>query len=459
MNESYATFSLAGVSLLALLVLIDALRRPVARSVSWTTAGYFLLALAWFASLGPTVGAMTGQRRVVVNITGLYAIRYSGLSQAVVVASGALVLAVSVITIALSVKMANTIGLAGVIALAVWVIAVAVNAVNGVQTSVLSYMSFLATGSALTAAAVIRPGKDAALGPAVYGISVGIVSALVAVVNPDSAYQECRADKCGPLGMLFPGALGNENAFGLAMALGLPFVILSFRGSTRWLLSSYILFMVWASGSRSALIAALVVVGIAMLCNPCISGDSVRGHFWPIPLSTAILAALCGIVLPFLTNERAAFSYRGLVWETAIRHFWEAPILGSGANGWQKLVAMGEVSTAQAYSAHSLWIDTLFTVGIAGFTLIIVLFAVVGATTPKWLLILPVLAILVAGINERPWSFTSANWLVWTLPALLLLRRERGGHAEPGCAISLNSFRVGGPGERKESDHGHCEHV
>lgn len=439
MGRGIASIVLALLCTGATAALFIGLQGPASRSVKWTPAGYFLLLLAWAGSIGYAVGAVTGERRVVGYVLGSNT-RYFGVSQTLVAGAGLLTLAFCLIAVRIWVRRWNVIGGSGLLAVGIGCLGLFINVFNEVDSNTRGYVGLAAAIMALAAAALIRPGPDAVLGPAVYGVTLGVVSGLVAVFNPDSAFQGCRADKCGPMGLLFLGALGNENALGLALALSLPFVLLAFRGSIRWWLGSYMFIMVYLTGSRSALIAAGVALGVALLCNPRITDKGAHGRFGFVAAATAAVAVGVGLILPFVTSDPTAFSLRGIAWQTARRYISESPIFGSGADAWQALANNGEVSAVSAYSAHNMWLDLLFTTGIVGLILGIVLVLALVRTSPPWLLALPLITVFAAGIIERPWTLTVTNWLVWVLPALLLLRSDRTAYSPSTLARAQHNI-------------------
>lgn len=440
-----AALLLAAMSVGALCTLVVSLRRPSARTVSWSPGGLFLLILAWIGTCGYALGALTGQRRTTDYFFG-FNTRYFGISQIVIFGTGAATLIFCLLALRVWVRRESIIGLLGLLAVSISCLGIFTNVLNNVETTIRQNIALCATLAALLVATVIPARKDAVLGPAVYGLSVGIVSGIVPAVNLSSGFEDCRLDKCGPMGVLFLGALGNENALGLALALSFPFVLLAFRGYARWIFGSYMFAMIYLSGSRVALGAAVVTLGVAFVCNPRIEGGSTRGRLPAVATLTGLVAMAAGWIIPFSTTDLTAFSGRGRIWDIAKSSIVESPWLGSGAEAWRALVHAGEISAAGAYSTHNLWVDALLTTGVIGLALVVLLLVTIVKASSPWLIALPLITVLTVGILELPWTFAAMNWLVWVLPALLLLRdepapRDRGPASAQTRAVSKFAAR------------------
>jgi O-antigen ligase len=265
---------------------------------------------------------------------------------------------------------------------------------------------------------------------------------MLSVVNYAAAVQLCNT-KCGPLGVLYPGAAESENALGLILALATPFVYLAFEGRARIWLTGYIVFMAIMTGSRTSQVAVVATVVLLVLVRPSLerTDDIRRGRRtvgWAVGASCFV-----GVVAPFWVTDPGSLTQRGYVWSVA-RHAWDAaPWFGNGSKAWSTLADTGVISPAAVYSAHNELLDTLFVAGLCG-AIVFMAFLVFllrspepGRRTALYAIVLPA---LIAGVTERPWSFSGIDWLSWSLlaavlavPSRLVLRQN-----QPRTEVSLS---------------------
>jgi hypothetical protein len=399
----------------------------------WTLASSFVLYIGWTMSLGTAWGSVTRQPPLTADVFGNLPFRQlTGHAATLSRYAWPLIVAFSGICCLVAISRRIAIAPAGVAALLLWGIGLASNSFYGLPVFTLG---LVATGAVLLGATVIAPGESAALGAAVLGISIAVASGLVLGFRPDGATGVCRQDKCGPLGVLVSGVLGNENALGLLLAMALPFVAVYFAGKTRTVLLLYLLGMTWITGSRSALLASAAVLTTFFVCRPRLtpSGRTGRAKWFAVAVAVGGLAV--SVAMPLTTHDARAYSFRGYVWALARHSAEQSWVLGSGANGWDRLRTLGYISSAQGYSAHNIWLDVWFSTGVVGLAFAVLVLLRLIMDSDFWVIILPLTALLYAGALERPWTPTTANWLVWVIPALVLMRQpksERYGYVAAG---------------------------
>jgi hypothetical protein len=279
----------------------------------------------------------------------------------------------------------------------------------------------------LLAASVAQPGRPASLGAAAVGLMYAMLGGLQAALHPTESFRACRADKCGPGGALYTGALTNENGMGLVLALTIPFVWLALRGRGRIILVAYVTAMVALTGSRTAQVTAVA----ALLALAILRPDSDAPHRGPTTAPVRPLASIIGVVglaclgavLPLLTSTGAgAFGDRSFYWRKAIAGVMESPLLGHGGTAWPRLYQISEIPIAASYSPHNQWLDVAYGSGMVGLALFIVLLGHLLLRTPSRIstaaaILIPVLA---TSTLERPWSFAINDSLTFTLLAAVL---------------------------------------
>jgi len=289
----------------------------------------------------------------------------------------------------------------------------------------------------LLATSVAQPGRPAFLGAAAVCLTYAFLGGLQAAVHPADAFRACRSDKCGPGGTLYIGALSNENALGLIMALSIPFLWLALRGRARIVVVGYIAGIVALSGSRTAQIAAAVALLALLLLRPSQDGAEGVGVAPARQLGSivaVVVATVLGAALPLLARMAAwSFEDRAYFWRLAFDGISESPLIGHGGTAWPRLYQTGDISVAGSYSPHNQWLDILYASGFAGFAVFVGMLAHLLLRTRHLLpasatILLPVLA---ASALERPWSFAINDGMTFTLLAALLCCSNTVGRHQP----------------------------
>lgn len=248
----------------------------------WTDATSFVLIVGWATIAGYSVGILTGETQL-DHVDGMEVLSYGPFAGQLLQLALPVACASSAVFILRAFhRREASLAPAGLLALAVWVLGALNNATSG--QPVVSW-GLLTTGVVLAAATLLEPGRGAILGAGLLGVSVAVASGLAGFLNWSVATRACRFDKCGPLGVLFRGVTGNENALAMLLAMSLPFVLLTFRGRARLLLPAFLAGMVWVTGSRSSWAAVAAVLAVAAVCRPREVGGIWVGRAKPLAVS------------------------------------------------------------------------------------------------------------------------------------------------------------------------------
>jgi hypothetical protein len=418
MSQSAVTTIMVGTAVIAGALLVRQLTIQIRRR-RWNSSASFILLIACVVNLRPALGGFLHAFTVHTDVFYERTLIYAPSLNRLVKYGDRLLIAVAVVLVIRGLGHRYPVPRAAVAGLLLVTLGCLASAAHGDgfagNAQILLALLFLAS-------AFMQPGVGACLGAATFGISMAIASGLLSVVNYAAAVQLCNT-KCGPLGVLYPGAAESENALGLMLALATPFVYLAFEGRARIWLTGYVVFMVIMTGSRTSQVAVVATVVLLLLVRPSLerTDDTRRGRRtvgWAVGVS-----CLVGVVAPFWVTDPGSLTQRGYVWSVA-RHAWDAaPWFGNGSKAWSTLADTGVISPAAVYSAHNQLLDTLFVAGLCG-AVVLVTFLVFllrspepGRRTALYAIVLPA---LIAGVTERPWSFSGIDWLSWSLLAAVL---------------------------------------
>jgi hypothetical protein len=310
---------------------------------------------------------------------------------------------------------------AGLIALALWILAAVANAAHNLPPVA---PVALATGPVFLIAALLPRSRSLPVAVSTLLLTFGLLSTMTGLIDPQRAWLPCREAKCGPAGLLYGGSFGHENGLGLFMALGIPFLMLAARDLRHYLGVAYALLFIYISGSRTALLTAIVAVLLGLTLT--VAGTTARGHLRRTALRLASLALVLLAAFPLWNVFRDdAYSLRGAGWNLAKRLGAETPFLGQGGSMWEWLERnTNVVSEVAKYSVHNQWLEIWFVSGSLGVLLFIGFLwtLMVTRASPDRLPLVHVLGtVFAAGLLERPWSFYDFNWLTWTLIASIVL--------------------------------------
>ncbi|WP_441249444.1 O-antigen ligase family protein [Kitasatospora sp. McL0602] len=446
----------------ALLALVPAglgLGRAVGHG-DWDLTSSLVLLAGLAASLPTALASLAAQQTPATDAFGTVQVGLSATAYRLDQAANATLLAACLVFFVVRCCSGRAkVNVAPLIAAAICLVTAVSDGLNGHQIFASRQVVLLAV---LLAAAVARPGRPAFLGAAACGLLLTVLGGLRALLRAQDVFRDCRSDKCGVLGVLYTGVFPNENTFGLALALSVPFVWLGLRGRVRVVLACYVAAVVVATGSRQAIVTAAVALLLLLVLRPHLPEDGPRRLRPARALGAAGAAAAVGLMLPFLPFAPESFSQRAQFWAVAREQLPGSPLFGFGAKAWGDLYHVGQIPVALTYSPHNQWIDVLYAGGLTGLVLFLALLAYLllrGGRQGLALASCLLTPVLVAACLERPWSFGISDWLTFTLVATALLpvtakvrlpspvppARPSGAHA---TAVSLRATTPTGAASR-----------
>lgn len=391
----------------------------------WDWSSWLIVLLASAPSLGKVIGELTAPSQRVVSFTtgeSKY-LEAPIVSQMSAYLTAAAVLVSAVLAAHFLIKRGR-VSKAVLAALALWLWAAGATYASGYPWPVLQGV---ALGAALLAASAARNPRAVCAAVAAVGLTAALTSAVTVLVQPLTAASVCRTDKCGVLGWLMTGSLGNENELGLLMAAAIPFLAIYPRGRGGWFLAWYLAAMVAATGSRTATFAAAVTLVAALAFRPKVEQPR------PTRLMTLTAAGLLalGLALPFAGLPPGEFSGRGLIWQLSRDFTSHGPVWGLGTQHWR----MNAFDPGAGYSMHNQLFDVVYITGWGGLALfLIMLWSMVrnsGAAGRPALLLL-IIGAAGMGLLERPWSIGQLDWLSFTYVAAVMLAVTARERAEGG---------------------------
>ena len=418
MSQSAVTIIMVGTAVIAGVLLVRGLSTQIRRR-RWNSSASFILLIACVVNLRPALGGFLRAFTVHTDVFYERTLIYAPSLNRLVKYGDRLLIAAAVVLVIRGLGHRLPLPRAALAGLLLLTLGCLASAAHGDgfagNAQILLALLFLAS-------AFMQPGVGACLGAATFGILMAVASGMLSIVNYTAAVQVCNT-KCGPLGVLYPGAAETENALGLILALATPFVYVAFEGKLRIWLTGYIVFMTVMTGSRTSQIAVAATVALLVMVRPSLdkTDDSRKRRLnvgWLVGVS-----CLVGLAAPFWVTDPGSLTQRGYVWSVARRAWDSAPWFGNGPKAWAALADTGVISPAAVYSAHNEWLDTLFVAGLCG-AIVIAAFLVFllrspepGRRTALYVIVFPA---LIAGVTERPWSFSGIDWLSWSLLAAIL---------------------------------------
>lgn len=184
-------------------------------------------------------------------------------------------------------------------------------------------------------------------------------SLLLLVVRPDLAlYASGDGLKTAWSSGLLAGIYPHANMLGMAMALGIPFVLLIQRPRVRLWCLVMTIGVLLATASRSSLAAAAAALALWLL---------VRRHPHRARQRTALplLGAVAVMAwLPLTTEDPAAYTDRGLIWKRALTVWEDQPWLGYGPDAFTEVGRLANYIPGHHTHAHNLLAMTLVTGGL-----------------------------------------------------------------------------------------------
>lgn len=247
----------------------------------------------------------------------------------------------------------------------------------------------------VVAGTLLRPGRPAVAALGAATAAVAATSLVLGLLLPSAGRYvrpESVADEkpVGALGIL-AGVLPSGNNLGVALALGVPAVLVLRRAWLRWAaLLTVVAALAW-SASRASWLAAGAVLATALVLH-------VAGRRRDL-LAALALGALgtANVVLPLVVQDPSAFTNRATYWIAGIDAWRDAPFLGHGADYYTVVAREGGALGGHAYQAHNQVVQLLVTGGL------VLLVLVVGAV-----LVAAVRAVRAAPADLWPTTFLVA---------------------------------------------------
>lgn len=448
MGESVVSAGMGALSVLAALILFNALRKSMARG-EWTGTTKF-----GFAMVMLTVSTI----EIFVTFFGIWTKSTNAYYKSTVwavPASAHLAMQVLILGLGLFATVAfvmrfrrgdTVINIPAVLFLLMGIVSAESALIHGDNPFRPLSLVFLAVVAVCT---VAPRGMGIHLGVGTACMIVAIASGLTFIIHKDFSVFPCTtdsytADKCGLLGFNFRGILENANAMAMFLTLAVPFIYIGFGSWEGPVLSAYTVGLILLTGGRSGMIASAVTLVALFALRPNIRqavATPVRSGL--LYAGLAVLVAV-GILLPFLSTDPTAFHGRTSLWMMARNALSEPMTLlyGTGMLGWQHVRDSGMIDPNASYSVHNEWLQVLYSTGIIGSILFIAaLGLLLWQARPNYSLVMGcvLIPVFVLAATERPWPIDTCDWLIWAIPATFLsypvaLRRSAEGAAKPGLS-------------------------
>ena len=286
--------------------------------------------------------------------------------------------------------------------------------------------------------ALVRPGLRAVRALGWVTATLAAVSLVLAVLRPDAVRYDLAASLADDKFVwgygILAGPFGSGNNLGLALAVGLPSVLLLPR---RWVRTAAVVVVLLALAwtfSRTSWFAALAAVGLGAVVTWL---PRLRR-----PAATLALGGLglVALVLPLVVRSETAFSNRGLFWRQGLDAWSERPWTGWGPDYYQRVAQSADNLGGFAFHAHNQALHLLVTGGVLLFAVVVAAFVWAGARAVRsaaagrpWAAMV-MTALLVCATFEVPLGVVDrAMFFPFVLvPLCLLLTGERPARRAAG---------------------------
>jgi O-antigen ligase len=417
------TAIVGGLSAIASLVLLNALRKTIARSEWGRTALFGALSVMLFSLVYLVVTYSDAWVKITKQNQDLWLVPRWG--RYLIMVLSVLLVAVASTTLLQAVRRKvafNVFNPAAVLALALVVISCLSTIINGDNPIRPATAVFVVVVAACT---VAPRGVGIHVGIGTCCVIAAIASGFAIAVHKDFSVVPCVGDKCGILDFNFRGIFHHENAFAMFLALAMPFVYIAFASWEGPLLAAYLLGLILLAGSRTSSAAAVLTFVVLILVRP-----NIRRAAWA-PVRTVLLylllalAFVVGLALPFFTNDATFLNDRGHMWMLARDQLSDPPTfaIGTGMLGWQHVRDSALVHISSGYAVHNQWLHVLYTTGLVGLLLFVAVMVVLiwrAGRTYSLVIGCVLLPVFVLAVTERPWPIDSADWVMWVVPGALL---------------------------------------
>lgn len=161
-------------------------------------------------------------------------------------------------------------------------------------------------------------------------VAVSLGAAVASLLAPVtySVSRPCDDFKCGVFGYIYLGPFPSENYFAKVAAIAFIVALFSTATALRWFTLALCLIVLVAATSRTAILAIVVSVGIALVVGR--ARRPLRAvAVWLVSISTVAISAYV-----VLTASPTDFSNRGWIWTRTVKAIDDDYWLGLGVDRW-----------------------------------------------------------------------------------------------------------------------------
>lgn len=160
-------------------------------------------------------------------------------------------------------------------------------------------------------------------------------------------------------GLLLNGLFPTSNQLGLALALGIPILIVTGRDRSRWTAVGLVLFtLVWTS-SRTAIIVSVMLIAVTILLGPRMRQALMIARVVAVSFAALVVA------VPFIFTDPTSFTNRARIWQTALSFTLDDTVrlsFGSGAMVFREVSPVTYTIGTTAGTGHNVFV-TVVTIG------------------------------------------------------------------------------------------------
>jgi hypothetical protein len=225
------------------------------------------------------------------------------------------------------------------------------------------------------------------------------------------------------------GVLPQPNGLGYIAGTGIILALLDGHPSRpRALLAIVAAPTLLLSESRGAWLATAFVLCVGAARGRLRHVRTGPAVWSPVGKATVLfgLAAAASLLFASHSGSFKTLDGRTKIWSYVLEQWHKSPLLGAGPGAWADAIASGAVPPSVG-QAHNQLLETLFTVGILGVVLLIVVFlfwfraAVMAAAKGQWLALYLLLYICIDAVVEAPFTLGSIGPTSWVLVTALTL--------------------------------------
>lgn len=261
---------------------------------------------------------------------------------------------------------------------------------------------------------------------------------VLSAAAPSVSWSSCRSDKCTAFGGLFRGFFLHENILGLLLTVMVP--LLAWLTSTAWFGASLTVsfLFVYATGSRTALVACVVSIAIALFIRAALSTPGLDPQReTPLAAATRMLIAVGGVLILVTSSVLMvvlpddAFTRRGIIFRLVRESTAALPWTGAGpaalADTYQRSEIEWVPEHAHAQAAYLLNEGGIPALALFGFGLLLVALLPVGRQAG--LLVIAGAPALLAFVTEPVWDYSINSLYVASFLLFITSATRVAGHS------------------------------